>query len=76
MDKKTKEVSISTEYITLGQVLKISNVIASGGQAKEYLKTAVVSVNGVSDNRRGRKLYPEDKIVCNGLEITIKAHAD
>lgn len=64
MIDKTKEISITTPYLTLGQLLKIADIINAGGQAKEFLKTAKVAVNDISENRRGRKLYPGDKIVC------------
>ena len=76
MIDKTKEISITTPYLTLGQLLKIADIINSGGQAKEFLKTAKVAVNDISENRRGRKLYPGDKIVCGDQKIVIKANAD
>ena len=31
---------LETEYITLAQLLKVCDVISSGGQAKEYLNTS------------------------------------
>lgn len=40
-----KEVFVSGEYITLGQLLKEESIISSGGQAKWYLKENAVSVN-------------------------------
>lgn len=57
-----KKISISTPYITLGQLLKFADVIGGGGEAKHYLEAHPVYVNGVQDQRRGRKLYPGDKI--------------
>lgn len=52
------EIKINTEYITLGQFLKISDIISSGGQAKWFLAENDVYVDGELENRRGRKLYP------------------
>lgn len=52
------EIKINTEYITLGQFLKISNIISSGGQAKWFLAETEVYVDDELENRRGRKLYP------------------
>lgn len=52
------DIKINTEYITLGQLLKISNTISSGGMAKFYLSENKVFVNDELENRRGRKLYP------------------
>lgn len=61
-DKKTIEIRISTECITLGQLLKIANLIDSGGEAKFYLSTHEIVVNGESDNRRGRKLRDQTTV--------------
>ena len=55
-------VNLKTPYITLGQLLKIADEISSGGQAKWYLSENNVKVNGEIDDRRGRKLYPDDKV--------------
>lgn len=67
-----KDLKITTEYITLGQLLKIENIIQSGGEAKIFLSTNIVLVNGELENRRGRKLYPQDKIKINKQEFIIE----
>jgi ribosome-associated protein len=51
-------IAISTEYVTLGQFLKLADIISSGGEAKCFLAEHVILIDGVVDNRRGRKLYP------------------
>ncbi|TCZ75660.1 S4 domain-containing protein YaaA [Paenibacillus albiflavus] len=61
-----KNIPISTEYITLGQFLKLSDCIQSGGQAKSFLAEANVLVNDEAENRRGRKLRVDDRIVVEG----------
>lgn len=53
---------MKTQYITLGQFLKIAGIIDSGGQAKWFLQENKVLVNGEPDARRGRKLRAEDKV--------------
>ena len=58
----TTIVSISDEYITLGQFLKYIDVITTGGQAKWYLQEYTVFVDGELENRRGRKLYPNTRV--------------
>lgn len=55
-------VKISTEYITLGQLLKMTDIISSGAQAKFAVKELKILVNGEKEDRRGRKLYPGDTI--------------
>jgi len=58
----TKQVKINDEFITLGQFLKITDLINSGGEAKVFLATNEVIINNEVDNRRGRKLYKGDLI--------------
>jgi len=60
-----KSIKIKTPYITLGQLLKFANVIQSGGETKFFLSENEITVNGVSDNRRGRKCYPDDVVEIN-----------
>jgi len=61
-----KEIGISTEYIALGPFLKLSDCISTGGQAKFFLQETQVLINGEPDQRRGRKLYPGDKVEVKG----------
>ncbi|WP_456277188.1 S4 domain-containing protein YaaA [Bacillus sp. AK128] len=68
----TKKVTIQSEYITLGQFLKLADIIDSGGMAKWFLGEHHITVNGEEDNRRGRKLRHGDKIVIeNKGEFTV-----
>lgn len=67
-----KSIKITTEYITLQQLLKIEDFIPSGGAAKYYLSENTALVNGEEENRRGRKLYPNDKIIIEGKEFIIE----
>lgn len=66
-----EEKKISTEYITLGQFLKFANIIETGGREKEFLKTNVVLVNSIEENRRGRKLYRGDVVEVNNKSFKI-----
>ncbi|MBN2876733.1 MAG: S4 domain-containing protein YaaA [Bacilli bacterium] len=68
------EVKIRTEYITLGQFLKLVSVIQSGGEAKIYLLMNDVLVNGEIEKRRGRKIYPGDHVRIDDTEYIAKAH--
>ena len=61
-----KEIGIETEYITLGQLLKMTDTISSGGMAKWFLSEHEVFVNGEAEDRRGRKLRPEDTVNIPG----------
>ena len=56
------EIKIETDYITLGQFLKFTNVIDSGFLAKSFLLEHKILVNNELENRRGRKLRDKDLI--------------
>ena len=64
-------VTITTPYITLGQLLKLASIIGNGGEAKAFLASHEVLVNGEPDNRRGRKLYPGDEIKVAGVTLGV-----
>ena len=71
MIKKTSKISITTEYITLGQFLKLADIIQSGGEAKQFLQTNKVIIDGIEDNRRGRKLRGGEIIEILGSRYEI-----
>lgn len=60
-----KSIKIKDEYITLGQLLKLADVISSGGEVKFFLAEHTLEVNGERETRRGRKLYPGDLLVID-----------
>ncbi|MCK8627563.1 S4 domain-containing protein YaaA [Fructobacillus cardui] len=66
-----ERVAIKTAYITLAQLLKMENIIASGGQAKAFLAEQSVLFNGEEENRRGKKLYPGDQVDFQGTRYLI-----
>ena len=60
------------EYITLNVLLKITDIIPTGGMAKIYLAENDVYVNREKENRRGRKLYRGDIVKANNAEFVIE----
>ena len=54
MDVKIRE---GEEFIRLGQALKKAGVVGSGVDAKFVSTDGLVSVNGETELRRGKKLY-------------------
>lgn len=64
-----KTFEIRDEWITLGQLLKAVNIIDTGGQAKALLAEGIVQVNGETETRRGRKLYPGDTVHVRGFDV-------
>jgi len=67
-----KELLIKTDYIELQNTLKLLNYTSSGGEAKMFLLENDVYVNGEKENRRGRKLFPNDTLKINKEEYIIK----
>ncbi len=65
------EINITTEYITLGQFLKFAHIISNGGDAKIFLMTTQVFVNGELEIRRGRKLRNNDIVKVENKEYKI-----
>lgn len=64
-------IHITSEYITLGQLLKLADYIQSGGQAKCMVKQLNITVNNEKEDRRGRKLYHGDIVVIEGSTYQI-----
>jgi len=53
---------IDTPYIKLDSFMKAVDAVSSGGEAKFLITEGEVLVNGETELRRGRKLYPGDLV--------------
>ena len=62
---------ITTEYITLQQFMNLSGIVSTGGEAKLRIKEMDIVVNGEKENRRGRNLYPGDKVKIEGKTYVV-----
>ena len=69
-----QSVSITTEYIKLEALLKLANLVSSGGEAKCLIQDGQVSVNGQVCRMRGKKLRPGDRFVCGSQTYQICTH--
>lgn len=65
-------IRLRDEYIKLGQALKAAGLVESGVEAKVVITEGLVTVNGETDTRRGRKLYAGDMVLFDGEEIRIE----
>ncbi len=74
-----QEIQISGETIRLGQLLKLSGLVQSGGECKQLLARGLL-VNGVAETRRGRQLRDGDLVETAGLRTLVvtgaRAHSD
>ena len=57
-----KTVSITTEFIKLEALLKLANLVGTGGEAKMLIQDGQASVNGEVCTMRGKKLRPGDTV--------------
>lgn len=64
---------ITTPFIKLDSFLKAENAVGSGGEAKIMIADGHVRVNGEVELRRGRKLYPGDKVSFGGITVTLES---
>ena len=65
--KNLNEIIIDTEFVTLGQLLKMTDAISSGGMAKWFLSENEVFINGEVEDRRGRKVRHGDVVNIPGV---------
>ena len=67
-----KTVSITTEFIKLEALLKLANLVGTGGEAKMLIQDGQASVNGEDCTMRGKKLRPGDTVQFQGQEILVQ----
>ena len=58
--------------ITVGQALKASNLVGSGGEAKVLIQAGEVRVNGEVEVSRGRKLKEGDVVEVGDERLEIR----
>ena len=67
-----KTVSITTEFIKLEALLKLANLVGTGGEAKMLIQDGQAYVNGEVCTMRGKKLRPGDTVQFQGQEILVQ----
>lgn len=67
-----EEITVEGGGIRLGQFLQLSQLLDSGGHAKEAIADGTVSVNGSVELRRGCQLQDGDLITFQ--ERTVRVH--
>jgi ribosome-associated protein len=63
---------IDTDYIKLDSFLKAVNLVSSGGEAKLLISDGGIRVNGEVELRRGRKLYPGDRVETGSRSFAVE----
>ncbi len=65
------DITITTEFIKLQDLLKLANLVGTGGEAKIVIQNGDVSVNGEVCTMRGKKIRPGDAVAFDGKELTV-----
>lgn len=69
------DITITTEFIKLQDLLELANLVGTGGEAKIIIQNGNVSVNGEVCTMRGKKIRPGDIVAFDGEELTV-SYAD
>lgn len=59
------------DYIQLNQLLKLLNLVESGGEANQIITSGMVKVNGTVELQKRKKLFPGDKVEFEDVSIDI-----
>lgn len=66
-----RQIPIRGDMIRLGQLLKLADVVDSGGEARDLLANEQVLVNGEPETRRGRQLHPGDVVTVSDVTLDV-----
>lgn len=71
-------IKIKTPFIQLQQLLKFADVVEEGADAKILIQEGYVSLNGETETRRGKKIYPGDEVEISydGQKISLKVDGE
>ena len=64
-------VRIRDEFIKLGQLMKLANMVGSGVDAKFVIQDGLVKVNGQVETQRGKKIVPGDVVEYQGNSVKV-----
>jgi ribosome-associated protein len=59
-------------YIELNKLLKVMNLVETGGEAHIRIESGEVKVNGAIERQKRKKLRPGDIIVIDKEKVQIK----
>ena len=67
-----EQITITTEYIKLQDLLKLANLVSTGGEAKLLITDGYVDVNGAVCLQRGKKIRPGDTVRFDRFELLVE----
>ena len=69
------EFDLDGDYVELKQLLKLADLVTSGGEAKQMISDGQVTVDGVVELRKACKIRAGQVVVFAGSEIRVLAGA-
>jgi ribosome-associated protein len=66
-----RDVPVREESIRLGQFLKLADLVDNGGEVKPLMVQGLVSVNGETETRRGRRLTRGDLVTLGDQVVRV-----
>ena len=67
-----REITITTEFIKLQDLLKFAGLVETGGEAKERVQAGEALVNGEPCVQRGKKIRPGDEVLFTGETLGVQ----
>jgi ribosome-associated protein len=66
-----RDVTIRDDSIRLGQFLKLADVVDNGAEVKPLMIGGLVTVNGETETRRGRRLVKGDVVTVGSALMRV-----
>ncbi len=70
-EEQTVDFELRTEYIELFKLLKVLNLVPSGGTAKAVITDGMVKVDGQVETRKGCKIRSGQSVEVEGVTIRV-----
>lgn len=67
-----KTIKIDTEFIKLGQLLKMAGLVESGAHAKIMIVNGDIKLNGNVEMQRGKKVFKGDVVEVDGHSYRVE----
>ena len=59
-----RKVTLKTPFIKLDQLLKFADISGSGGEASFLISEGFISIDGIVEMQRGKKIRPGMSVKC------------
>lgn len=63
---------VKGEYIQLNQLLKLENIVSTGGEARQLIEHGMVRVNGAVESAIRKKIKTGDKVEVSGEILLVE----